>query len=71
MKTVKSIYAWEVIIKLKEGKTVCVCDRQFHSCDTVNELTVKEAIAILNDAAEHQDCYDFWIEEESEEVENE
>lgn len=71
MKTFKSIYDFEAFTKMKEGKKVCVCDRQFHSCDTLNELTVDEAIAIINDADEHEDRYIFWIEEESEETENE
>ena len=70
MKTFEGIYSWEAIGKLKEGKTVCVCDRHYYSCDTLNELTVDKAFAIINDAAERKDRYDFWIEEESEEAVN-
>ena len=68
MKVFKEVYRWSVFDELTQGKKVCVCDRQYHSCDTLNELTVDKAIAIINDAAEHKDRYDFWIEEESEEV---
>ena len=71
MKRFEAIYSWQALRKAEQGKKVCVCDRYFHSCDTLNELTVDKAIAIINDAEEHKDRYDFWIEEESEEVKNE
>ena len=68
MKTVefKGIYYFEAFNNLKEGKKVSVCDRQIQSCDTLNEMTVDEAIALINDAEEHKDRYNFWIEEETE-----
>lgn len=71
MKTFNNIYNWEAYSKLKEGKKVCVVDKAWHSCDTLNELTVDKAFAIIKDAAQNQNRYTFWIEEESEEVENE
>lgn len=71
MKTFRTVYNWAVLEKIQEGKKVCVVDKQFHSCDTLNELIVDEAIAILKSSEECEDRYDFWIEEESEEVENE
>lgn len=69
MKTFKSIYNFEALNKLKEGKRVCVVDKAWHSCDTLNELTVDKAFEIINDAVRNENRYAFWIEEEEEESE--
>ena len=65
----RSIYACWVVSELREGKAVYALDRKLKQVFTVNEMNVDTAIAMINDAEEHRDRYEFWAEE-TEENEN-
>ena len=69
MKVIKPIYHFEVITKIREGKTVCMCDRARFKCEIVSKMQFATVLSIV-DGKEEPNRYDFWIEEESEEVNN-
>ena len=71
MKTYKSIYSFYVIDKIKEGKTVYYVDRKLHDCGIINNISAQEYVTILKQSEEETTRYDFWIEEEKENPENE
>ena len=66
----KVIYSFEVFDKVKEGKNVGLTDRQKGVVRSVNDMTVSELAEVLMDF-ETKGRYEFWVEEEQEETENE
>ena len=66
----KIIYYFEVLGKIKEGKNVYYLDRKEQYTALLNEYAVKDFISITKYAEENPDenRYEFWIEENTEEV---
>ena len=66
----KIIYSFEVYGKIKEGKNVYYLDREDQYTALLNEYAVKDFISIMNHADEckNENRYEFWIEENTEEV---
>ena len=59
MKTkITNIYSFEVIEAIKQGKVVYCCDKVAAEVGKVNNMTVDEAVTLLNDDC--QDRYEFW-----------
>ena len=69
MKTYKSIYGWEVLEKIREGKKVYVLDREDKSVVCVNDVSVKDLAQIEIYGKESKNRFEFWIEEITEAVE--
>ncbi len=67
----KVIYSFEVLDKIKEGKNVGLTDRQKGVVRSVNDMTVSELAEVMMDFDKTKGRYEFWIEEEQEETENE
>lgn len=53
MKKITNIYSFEVIEAIKQGKVVYCCDKIAAEVVKVNNLTVDEAVHVLNN-----DCYE-------------
>lgn len=66
MKTYKTIYLFEVIDKVKEGKCVYVADRQEHKIDLANTMAIGDLTAIMVDENK-SNRFIFWIEEDEDE----
>lgn len=64
----KTIYSFEVFGKVNEGYQVFVLDRQNKSVALINDMDVQSAVKIVN-AQNKASRYEFWICEESEEIE--
>lgn len=63
MKTkITNIYSFEVIEAIKQGKVVYCCDKVAAEVGKVNNMTVDEAVTLLNDDC--QDRYEFWYVED-------
>lgn len=68
MKKYETIYPFEVINKLKEGKEVFVLDRNLKEVRSVGAMSVGAFVTIQN-AQNAEERFEFWIEEEQEETE--
>lgn len=71
----RKFYAVWVIDEIEDGHTVYVLDRQTKKVEAVNEMTVNDAIAVIENAKAHTDRYEFWcdvpeVTKETEENEN-
>ena len=62
MKIYKSIYSFEVLDYIKEGKSVYMLDRETSEVLEVNSIEVGEFAEVLKFDNETK-RYDFWIEE--------
>lgn len=71
MKTYESIYSFYILDKIEEGKTVYYLDRKLHDCGIINKSTVEDFNTILKQSKEEPNRFDFWIEHETEEAEDE
>ena len=71
MMVYKVIYSFEVFDKIKEGKNVGLTDRKKGVVRSVSDMTVSELAEVLMDFDKTKGRYEFWIEEEQEETENE
>lgn len=65
MEVYKIIYSYEVFRKIGEGEQVYVLDRQSKSVALINDMSVREAISIMNGDTQR---YEFWISEKAEET---
>ena len=66
----KNIYNFEVFMYITDGKTVCALDRAEKTTYVVNEMTVCDAMSLINNADKDEDRFAFWVEEEEEVEEN-
>lgn len=64
----KNIYSFEVFMYITDGKTVCALDRAEKTTYVVNEMTVCDAVSLINNADKDEDRFAFWVEEEATEV---
>lgn len=63
METYKIIYSFEVIEKLKEGKTVFSLDRKHLRVCEMRELVAGEFVDMLKKAETERDRFEFWTVE--------
>ena len=73
MKTYETIYSFEVLETIQEGKLVYLLDRYEQIVMCVNDITVDKLAEVLKNSKTEKKRYEFWIEEveETEESENE
>ena len=64
----KVIYPFDVMNSIKEGKNVGLTDRGKGVVHSVNDMTVSELVEVLRDFDTTKGRYEFWVEEEQEEV---
>lgn len=62
----KKIYSHWVIDDIQDDKKVFCLDRKFLRVVLINDLTVDQMLAILKNALEESDRYEFWYEEPEE-----
>lgn len=65
----KSLYLYELLDTMKEGKRVYVLDRLECDVQCVNDLYVNTFIQYLNCAEKENGRFEFWTIEKSEAVE--
>ena len=56
----ESVFMWNVMQELKDGRTVYCLDRMTHEVKDCCKISVRELLAILDDDSEGR--YDFWYE---------
>lgn len=66
VKNCKSIYSFNVMDEIRQGKIVFGVDRYDLECFEINELSVNKLATILEQATTNKDRFDFWILEEEE-----
>ena len=69
MKNYKSVYHWDVIDRIKEGKLVYLLDKEEQKIFCVNDMLVDKFVEILNLCKENSERFEFWIEVHTEETE--
>ena len=62
----KSIYPWDVIEQIKDGKKINVLDRKTQSVYLVNELNVE--IALKMTESKESGRFEFWYTEKEDTV---
>lgn len=60
-----TIYPFEVIDTIKNGKTVYLLDKAIREVFCVNDMPVKYLVRVLNDDNAHK-RYEIWYAEENE-----
>lgn len=67
----KEIYYFSVLDEIEDGKTVYCLDKELKVVKAINEVTVAEALKIIDLAKKESGRFAFWSEtKESEESEN-
>lgn len=61
----ETVYAWNVMQELKDGKTVYCLDRMTHEVKNCCEISVRELFEIFAD--DNDTRYDFWYEKDGDE----
>lgn len=64
----RDIYSFLAIEEIKDGKTVFVLDKEMKTVEAVNDMTVDEAVSLIQSADNFPGRFEFWVEEEEEEV---
>ena len=65
MKDYKSIYSFDVMENIKEGKAVFVLDREAKECVEAIYMSLAEWVDVLS--CKNSNRFAFWVEEEIEE----
>ena len=65
MEKYTKVYAFEVTMKIYEGKTVYMLDRQYNKVFCFNEIAVRSAMEILH-KTDNVGRYEFWYTETEE-----
>jgi hypothetical protein len=61
-----TIYAFEMLDMIKQGKTVYMLDKAIREVFCVNDMPVKYLVRVLNDDNAHK-RYEIWYAEDDEE----
>lgn len=69
MKNYKSVYYWDIIDRIKEGKLVYLLDKEEQTVYCVNDISVDKYAEILNLCKEKSERFESWIEVHTEETE--
>ena len=67
MKTFDTVYPWNIIDKIKEGKLVYCLDKEEQRIFCVNDMPVENYVAILEKCNAEETRYTFWLENHIEE----
>ena len=62
MEKYTKVYAFEVMLKIDEGRTVYMLDRQYKKVFCFNEIAVQIAMEILH-KTDNAGRYEFWYTE--------
>lgn len=69
MKRFREVYAFMAIDEIRDGKTVLLLDREKRTVEIVNDMTVADAVELTSSKDENRGRFEFWVEEEVEETE--
>ena len=62
MQKYTKVYAFEVMLKIDEGRTVYMLDREHNQVYCFNDISVQRAMSILHQI-DNAGRYDFWYTE--------